>query len=353
MDQVKIGKLIAKCRKEKNLTQNELAELLQVSNKTISKWECGSSLPDVSRYKELCDILGITLNEFFAGEKIKEKEYKEKAEKNLLDLAKINKGRSEKYRIIFLSLLAGICLILFITYLTIKKISNAWIGSSDAIVELEDGWYYELHINYHTKNIAEYVIGKANYKHIGDCEEKTSKSITIDACSLHHNLEEEQESLYISKYFNRHQFNRKISEKDLKGLKLKFYDKKYIIDLYNKAISKTPEKEIKIKIDNHSKEIRYDEIKNGYRVVIGSSSARSGINIFKIDLEYESGEFLSDLVLTKEVTNKQVEIYNNFQEISSYFIETQDLNIRKKFNLKEEVYDRAFNIIESIEYRNY
>lgn len=84
MDQVKIGKLIAKCRKEKNLTQNELAELLQVSNKTISKWECGSSLPDVSRYKELCDILGITLNEFFAGEKIKEEDFKSMADNNLL-----------------------------------------------------------------------------------------------------------------------------------------------------------------------------------------------------------------------------------------------------------------------------
>lgn len=83
MDQVKIGKLIAECRKEKNLTQKELAEKLNVSSKSVSKWECGTCLPDVSLYKELCSILGITLNEFFAGEKIGEEDFKSIADDNL------------------------------------------------------------------------------------------------------------------------------------------------------------------------------------------------------------------------------------------------------------------------------
>lgn len=83
MNQEKIGKLIAECRKKKNLTQVELAEKLGVSDKSVSKWENGKCLPDVSLYKELCNILGITLNEFFAGEKIKEIEYKAKADENL------------------------------------------------------------------------------------------------------------------------------------------------------------------------------------------------------------------------------------------------------------------------------
>ncbi len=85
MDQIKIGKFIAKCRKNKKLTQVELAEKLNVTDKSVSKWECGTCLPNVSLYKDLCNILGITLNELFAGEKIEEKKFKETAENNLMD----------------------------------------------------------------------------------------------------------------------------------------------------------------------------------------------------------------------------------------------------------------------------
>lgn len=84
MDTVKIGKLIAKCRKEKNLTQRELAEKMGVSDKSVSKWENGKCLPDVSLYMELCEILGITINEFFLGEKIQDNDFKERADQNLL-----------------------------------------------------------------------------------------------------------------------------------------------------------------------------------------------------------------------------------------------------------------------------
>lgn len=85
MNQEKIGRLIAECRKEINLTQVELAEKLGVTDKSVSKWENGKCLPDVSLYKDLCNILGITLNEFFIGEKIKEEDFKEQADNNLLN----------------------------------------------------------------------------------------------------------------------------------------------------------------------------------------------------------------------------------------------------------------------------
>ena len=85
MDQEKIGKFIAICRKEKNLTQEELANKLGITAKAVSKWECGKGLPDVSLYKDLCNILGITLNEFFVGEKIKEEKFKEQADNNLFN----------------------------------------------------------------------------------------------------------------------------------------------------------------------------------------------------------------------------------------------------------------------------
>ena len=83
MDQEKIGKFIANLRKEKRLTQEQLAEKLGVTDKSVSRWENGKCLPDVSLYKDLCNILGITLNEFFAGEKIKEEKFKEQADNNL------------------------------------------------------------------------------------------------------------------------------------------------------------------------------------------------------------------------------------------------------------------------------
>ncbi len=84
MDQVKIGKLIVECRKAKKLTQVELAEKLGVTDKSVSKWENGNCLPDVSLYKKICEILDITLNEFFAGEKLSDEKFKEVADNNLL-----------------------------------------------------------------------------------------------------------------------------------------------------------------------------------------------------------------------------------------------------------------------------
>lgn len=70
MNQEKIGKFIAECRKEKNLTQLQLAEKLNISNRAVSKWETGKSCPDVSIMMELCDILGINVNELLSGERI-------------------------------------------------------------------------------------------------------------------------------------------------------------------------------------------------------------------------------------------------------------------------------------------
>jgi len=84
MDQIKIGKLIAECRKAKKMTQVELANMLGVSDKSVSKWENGICLPDVSLYKEICKIFDITLNEFFSGERLSDELFKEAADNNLL-----------------------------------------------------------------------------------------------------------------------------------------------------------------------------------------------------------------------------------------------------------------------------
>ena len=88
MDQLKIGKFIADCRKQKNLTQMQLAEKLGITDKAISKWERSIAMPDTSIMLELCDILGISVNELLSGEKISMENNNQKNEQLLLDMAK-------------------------------------------------------------------------------------------------------------------------------------------------------------------------------------------------------------------------------------------------------------------------
>ncbi len=95
MDQIKIGKFIAECRKNKSMTQAQLAEKLNVTDRAVSKWETGRSLPDSSIMPTLCDVLGITLIDLFNGEVVLMENYNEKMEENLLEAIK-EKQESDK-----------------------------------------------------------------------------------------------------------------------------------------------------------------------------------------------------------------------------------------------------------------
>ena len=88
MDQIKIGKFIAECRKREGLTQMQLAERLGITDKAVSKWERGIAMPDSSIMLELCDILCISVNELLNGEKISMENNNQKNEQLLLDMAK-------------------------------------------------------------------------------------------------------------------------------------------------------------------------------------------------------------------------------------------------------------------------
>ncbi len=110
MDQWKTGRFIAECRKEKNLTQMQLAEKLGITDKAISKWERGVSMPDTSIMLELCDILGISVNELLSGEKISMANNDQKNEQLLLDMAK---EAEQKNKIIWTSMwvIMSVCII--------------------------------------------------------------------------------------------------------------------------------------------------------------------------------------------------------------------------------------------------
>lgn len=96
MNQEEIGKFIAKCRKGKNLTQAQLAEKLNITDRAVSKWENGKSMPDSSIMLELCEILGITVNELLSGEKITMENSEKKADENLIALKKKDENNIRK-----------------------------------------------------------------------------------------------------------------------------------------------------------------------------------------------------------------------------------------------------------------
>lgn len=121
MDQMKIGKFITTCRKEKHITQQQLAELLDVSTNAISKWERGLCLMDIRLVQPLSQILGVSVNELLSGEKILDVDYKQKAESNLIDLAHYN-----HYKSIFMGTVFLLCIIAFLLiYSMIKGLESS------------------------------------------------------------------------------------------------------------------------------------------------------------------------------------------------------------------------------------
>ena len=115
MEQMKIGKFIAECRKNKNLTQMQLAEKLNITDRAISKWENGKSMPDSGVMLDLCKELGITVNELLSGEMIEMKNYNESVEKILLDMVK-QKEESDK-KLLTMEIVMGVITIIMYIFL--------------------------------------------------------------------------------------------------------------------------------------------------------------------------------------------------------------------------------------------
>ena len=117
MNQEKIGKFIAKCRKDKKMTQSELAEKLGVTDKSIGNWENGRNMPDLSLFKPLCDVLGITINDLLSGEKISKDKYQERFEENIVNTIDYSTKRINKY-----SNVIGLLLVIFGLFISMSAI---------------------------------------------------------------------------------------------------------------------------------------------------------------------------------------------------------------------------------------
>lgn len=117
MDQVKIGKFLSDERKAKGYTQKQLSELLGISDKTISKWECGNGFPEASLLLPLCNELEITVNELLTGERISQQNYKKKAEENMVNM--IREKEKNKQKILLTTMIGVISTITFVTLLLV------------------------------------------------------------------------------------------------------------------------------------------------------------------------------------------------------------------------------------------
>ena len=123
MNQTKTGTFISECRKEKRMTQAQLAEKLNITDRAVSKWETGKSMPDSSVMLELCEILGITVNELLSGERIDMESYEKKADENLIALKRKDENHMAKNVVIaalFSAVLLGAVMICIICNIAVS-----------------------------------------------------------------------------------------------------------------------------------------------------------------------------------------------------------------------------------------
>ncbi len=126
MNQEHIGKFIAKCRKDKKMTQSELAEKLGVTDKSVGNWENGRNMPDLSLFKPLCDILGITINDLMSGEKISKDKYQEKFEENIVNTIDYSTKKINKYSNVLGLLLVTFGLFIALSAIMIFPSESSW-----------------------------------------------------------------------------------------------------------------------------------------------------------------------------------------------------------------------------------
>ena len=194
MDQIKIGKFIAECRKNKKLTQAQLAEKLNITDRAISKWETGNGMPDSSIMLELCKELGISVNELLSGEKVKMEDYDKKAEENLVELKKQKEEADKRmlkleYVIGYISSITFMILIFVASFIQMET----WIriilivfgfltfllGMHNCLIIEQTAGYYEC-AKCHNKYVPEYIsvfgamhMGRTRYMKCPNCGKKS------------------------------------------------------------------------------------------------------------------------------------------------------------------------------------
>ena len=162
MDQIKIGQFIASCRKEQGMTQANLAERLGITDRAVSKWETGRSLPDSGIMLELCELLHISVNELLSGEKIMTESYDRMAEKNLLAMKRDMEEQNRRmlkmeYEISFPAVAAGLIMCAVAAYVELPEWIRIFLIAAGLAIILAVGM------------IAVGIEQKAGYYECGEC----------------------------------------------------------------------------------------------------------------------------------------------------------------------------------------
>lgn len=359
MNQERIGKFIATCRKEKGMTQKEFAESLGVTDKTVSRWENGHYLPDVSLFHDVCKILDIEVTELLNGEKLKNQENREEVDQTIMKIINISsremKAKKKKIWAISIAII-GMIILLFLSWIIFYKNQNGKMKpkvgdliafpKQIAIKEKEDGWICTFELEYLKTDI------KTPYYYGYNCENfkyeelydfmPTGQEVDADG-NLYEYKTTTNHSQYlfhkeygkdlkkVHEYFSAHKFNTVITLADLDGLNLNHISKEEILELYNEAISSP-------KITKWGNQIYEQYVsymstsmtKDDYTWKVGYIMPWGHIKYVSIELMIKN-EYLSDLVKQNKATEEQKELYKNILEIKKNIIAKQTFHLPKQY----------------------
>lgn len=203
MDQIKVGKFIASCRKEQGMTQATLAEKLGISDRAVSKWETGRSMPDSGIMLDLCELLRINVNELLSGERIMSETYDRRAEENLVAMKKEVEEKNRQmlrmeYLVSFPAVISGLIMMFVASYIEMPTWARAVLIAFALLmilaiafiavgIEQKAGYYecqhcYDRHVpTYWQTNLAPHM-GRTRYMKCPKCGKRTwqKKVLTLD-----------------------------------------------------------------------------------------------------------------------------------------------------------------------------
>ena len=388
MNQEAIGKFIATCRKEVNMTQKELAEGLGVIDKTVSRWENGYNLPDISLFEPLCEILNIDVIELLNAKKMNEKT-EEEVKNTVMNIVEIsNKKIVDQKRVtttkgfVYTLIISIISFALVWLFVFSKEKVNERVPVTPqgplqkyqnviAVKEKSDGWVcvFEINSYLHQKEGAWYGFDCYNLKYSelpGFYTE--GKLVNTSDMDLEfypspfpryiHSFEYIGDILRINEYFSQKEYDRVITIEDLKNLELSKIDKQEVLALFNQVIQ-TPKPEtfgnyanIYIEANIHT-----SKILDSYQWKLGYILNHGHISYVDINLVI-GGEYLVDIVEKGSATDEQKSIYDTIEKIKEYVMENQlfelDSSLPRIENIEllEEIFE-SINTLQKENQTNY
>ena len=182
MNQEKIGKFIAELRKEKKLTQIDLANKLGITDRAISKWENGRGLPDLSLLTPLCEILDVSINELLSGSRLDKKDYQEKLEKNIINTIDYTDKKIRKTKKIFIIILSVIIMFI-VLFMVMYSVDINRMRNNKSVIFSTWGYSYVPPIDLKEEEIklaiTDYLIQKGDSEPKHNDSEKTFVSMRI------------------------------------------------------------------------------------------------------------------------------------------------------------------------------